>query len=111
MPSRHTGPQPPAGRQFCVLCAADWKAQAVAIARERKLDPGGDVDLSALMGTSVPDLGVAETVLVLPVPGQGGQMMVIPGLACWSHLMAMKVLDSQLALGSPGGGGVLLGGG
>jgi hypothetical protein len=108
-----TGPQPPPGRQFCLLCAADWKAQALAIAQQRKIDLNRDgANLVALMGGALPELGVAETTMVLPVPpaaGQPGQMMVVPGMACWVHLLAIKVVDSQLALGTGMGGAVLLG--
>jgi hypothetical protein len=90
-----------------VLCAADWKARAIAILHERKVDlnTNATIDLSRIMGMTVPDLGVAETAMMLPAPAAaGGQQMVIMALACWSHAQAIQVMDSALAVAGAGAG-------
>lgn len=107
MPSpQFTGPLPPAGQQFCIMCAADWKARAITLCHERNisLDTSAVIDLAQLMaGQPDPAIGVAETTMVLPAPiTTGGSQMVVMGLACWSHLTAIKVMDSSLAVGGPG---------
>jgi hypothetical protein len=108
---------PPQGREWCLLCAADWKAQAITIARERGIDLARDgADLTRLMGNVRPELAVAETTMVLPVPSgvgpQAGQPMVVTGPSCWAHLTPIKVVESALAIagsGSPFAGAVDLG--
>lgn len=113
MPSpQFTGPLPPAGRQFCILCAADWKARAIAKLHERgtDLNAGGTFDLGELMFPDVPELGVTETAMMLPAPAAaGGQQMVIMGLACWSHTQAIQVMDTALAVAGSGPGGQFAG--
>lgn len=113
MPSpQFTGPLPPAGRQFCILCAADWKARAIAILHERGTDlaTSATIDLSAIMDGQVPDVGVVETAMMLPAPAAaGGQQMVIMGLACWSHAQAIQIMDTALAIGGSGPGAAFAG--
>lgn len=112
MPSQFAGPMPPTGRTYCILCAAGWKAEALNLARERKVDLTGSVNLSAMMsGRPLPALAVADGPLVLPVPaaaGQPGQIMVVAGPQCWTHLMAINLVESQLQLAPAGMGGAQL---
>jgi hypothetical protein len=102
-----SGPAQPAGREFCLLCAASWKAEAISAAREQGMDLDGPLDLAALMaGQPDPELAVATTTMVLPVPvaagASAGQPMVVTGPACWTHLQPIRVVDSQLAIAGPG---------
>lgn len=107
MPSpQFTGPQPPAGRQFCLMCAAIWKAEALDRARARGQDPGStNLELAVLMGGELPDWAVTTTMFALPIPpgaGMPGQAMVAPGPSCWTHAQPIKVMESQLAIATPG---------
>lgn len=115
-PATHAGPTPPPGRKFCTLCSAGWKATAFKLAKERKTDISGNLNLSGIMsGQPVPALAVAEGQLVLPVPpGAGmppGAQMVVTAPLCWSHLIPIEIVDTSLQLAPAGFGGAhLLGG-
>lgn len=109
MPSlQFTGPTPPAGRRFCLLCAADWKATAIVRAQSQGIDlaKASHLDLLRLMDGQLPEVAVAETTMTLPAPAAAGappgQQMVITGDACWSHLQAIKVMDTALAVAGAG---------
>lgn len=109
----HAGPTPPTGRQFCILCAASWKAKAFRLAKERRIDPAATLNLAAIMtGQPVPALAVADGAVVLPVPpGAGnppGSVMVVTAPLCWTHLIPIEVVDSSLSLAPAGFGGAHL---
>jgi hypothetical protein len=117
MPSYNfAGPVPPTGREYCVLCAAGWKATALKLCKERSIDLTGNVNLAGIMtGQPLPNLAVADGPVTLPVPpgaGQPGQQMVVMAKQCWSHLIAIDIVDTALQLAPAGFGGArLLGGG
>jgi hypothetical protein len=110
-----TGPQPAAARQFCTLCAAGFKAAGLAASKTKielaQKTGGGTVHLPPL-GCQL-ELAVAMGVVALPMPpGTGNAPVIVLAPLCWSHLQAITILDSQLALGSAGqlpGGAHLLG--
>jgi hypothetical protein len=112
-PITFTGPQPAAARQFCTLCAAGFKAAGLAASKteieQAQKTGGGEFHL---MGGHL-EPAVAMGVVALPMPlGLGNSPVIVLAPLCWSHLQAITIMDSQLALGSAGqlpGGAHLLG--
>src|SRR5262249_4086014 len=112
------GPEPPAGSLFCTLCAPGWKAEAI-IALKSEIEAaqaadGGVEWLDADVGQPwAPQLAVAVGLVGLSVPGNAGQLMVPAGL-CWSHLQAVRLLESGIMPAAAGqmpsgpGGAVML---
>lgn len=109
-----SGPLPSGGGQlFCALCAGAVKNAAIDAAKASGAntnDAGTHVDIRKLLGAveSRPDLAVTMAMINLPVT-QGGQVIgEVPVLApvCWTHDIALNLVDTSLALahgGLPGG--------
>jgi hypothetical protein len=97
------------------MCAAGFKAAGLAEMRteiERVQARGGGTVHLPPLGCQL-ELAVAMGVVALPMPpGTGNAPVIVLAPLCWSHLQAITILDSQLALGSAGqlpGGAHLLG--
>jgi hypothetical protein len=101
-----TAPLPPAGGQWCTLCAMIYKGSALEkLAEAIKLAesmPGQYYHLE-LNGTTELAEGVALALVQLPVPGAPpGATAQVLTWACWSHLGGLKVSDSQIIQAAAG---------
>jgi hypothetical protein len=86
---------------WCSMCAASAKASAIEAL-------GGAADGTVVIQLRQDDLAVSHGLTMLPAPPQSGAAaMVIALPLCWSHLQAIKLLDTALAIGSPMPGGAV----
>jgi hypothetical protein len=113
MPLRFSGPAPAPGRRYCGICAATFKAAALAKLDQAHLTAAerGAADITLPLEGPDPDIAVAIGLAGLPVPpglpGEG-QPAIVPLELCWSHVQAVSILSSNI-VAAPAGA-VLLGG-
>jgi hypothetical protein len=100
---------------FCVLCAASYKQDTLTeigdevINAARADDSARPISLRATArhkNGGVPASAVAYGLVLLPIPGLG-QQVPCPAPLCWTHLQAINVIDTAVALATasdlPGG--------
>lgn len=115
-----TGPMPPRGGQFCVICAAVWKQAALTELKDEigQAVAGGKttIDLrQCTVGKQPIPLAVA-TGLFGPMiaPPLGSGLMPFPVPLCWSHLLGLTLQESAVMPATPAmmptgpGGAVML---
>lgn len=92
-----SGPKPPPGEQFCVICATTYKASVLEEAKDAieaaQTEPGeGPLWLSMLAlapGVTLPELAIGMG----SAQQFGGAFMPL----CWSHLGAIKFTNLAVA--------------
>jgi hypothetical protein len=85
-----TGPQPPSGRLFCVVCAMDFRAAAeqaqAAMIREMAVQPDGPPAYVRLRDPDALEPQIAVTRSIYPPLMQLGPLDL-----CWYHLVKIEL--------------------
>jgi len=116
-----TGPMPPRGEQFCMVCAATVKQAAMAELKDQlqaaMLGSGSTTfDLRGCAAFSQPIPLAVATGLFGPMmaPPLGSGLMPFPVPLCWTHLLGLTLQESAVMPATPAmmptgpGGAVML---